>query len=785
VTARSGRSRSRTWSGSVPGRGAPTPSDLRRARAELFARDDISGAALRAQLTVLTDDWLDRLLGADNDVALAAVGAYGRREPAVGSDLDLVLLHRGRKDIKALAERLWYPIWDTGIGLDHSVRTVSEAVEVADGNLSAMSGLLELRHVAGDPTLTAELSERAHGRWRATARRRLPELAAAGRERADRFGEIAFLLEPELKEGRGGLRDVQAMRACAASWAVDVPRPEVLQAYAFLMDVRGELHRLARKPTDRLMMQEQDPVAAALAVGDSDALLRRVFGAARTIAFASDDTWRRVNRWLGASSSRRARRPAPWRPLAPGVVEQEGEVGLSRDADPVTDPVLPLRAAAAAAQAGLLLSAHALGRLAEAPARLPEPWPDEARDALVALLGAGPAAVPVVESLDQARLMERWFPEWAAVRSKPQHNPVHRFTVDRHLVEAAVEASAFTRRVSRPDLLLLGALLHDIGKGVPGDHTEQGLVLLEVIAPRMGLPPDEVDTLMTLLRHHLLLPTAATRRDLDDPATVRAVADAVGDRDTLQLLAALTEADARATGPAAWGDWKAALVADLVARTAAVLGGAPLPAGGQQPLTEAQHRLLSGELPAVGVLPLDSLGAYEVTIAATDQPGHLARCAGVLALHRLDVRGASAGSVGSVAVSVFTVTPRFGEPPQWEAVRSDVRRSLGGGFALADRLAQRDQAYATGRVAAADVRFADDASDTATVLEVRAHDQPGLLYRVAQAIADCGLDVRGARVGTLGAEAVDAFYLLDAEGRLLADPAARQAVREAVLAAVS
>ena len=696
-----------------------------------------------------------------------------------------MLLHRGRKDIKALAERLWYPIWDTGIGLDHSVRTVSEALEVADGNLSAASGLLELRHVAGDSVLCAELSDRAHQRWRAAARRRLPELAEVVKERAERSGEIAFLLEPDLKEGRGGLRDVQSMRGCAASWAVDAPGREVLDAYEFLLDVRGELHRVARKPTDRLMMQEQGPVAEALGLEDADALLRKVSAAARTIAYASDDNWRRVGRWLGASSRRQAfrGRPAPWRPLAAGVVEQDGEVGLSRDADPANDAVLPLRAAAAAAQAGLMLSAHALGRLAAAPARLSEPWPDEARDALVALLGAGPPAIPVIESLDQARLMERWFPEWTAVRSKPQHNPVHRFTVDRHLVEAAVEASSFARRVSRPDLLLLGALLHDIGKGVPGDHTDTGLVLLAVIAPRLGLVPGDVETLMALLRHHLLLPTAATRRDLDDPATVRAVAEAVGDRETLLLLAALTEADARATGPAAWGDWKAALVGDLVSRTAAVLGGAPLPSA--PPLTAEQRALADGELPAVGVLALQRLGAFEITIAATDQPGHLARCAGVLALHRLDVRGAAASSVDTTAVTVFTVTPRFGEAPSWEALRADLRRSLLNGLPLGERLAQRDQAYATGSVAAPEVSFADAASDTATVLEVRAHDRPGLLYRVAQAIADCGIDVRTARVGTLGAEAVDAFYLVGADGQRVEDEARRHAVREAVLAALA
>ncbi|BEP16552.1 [protein-PII] uridylyltransferase [Acidothermaceae bacterium B102] len=763
-------------------RGAPTQSDLRQARAELFARSDVRGAELRAQLTQLTDNWLVELLGHEADVALVSVGAYGRREPAVGSDLDLVLLHRGRKDIKALAERLWYPIWDTGIGLDHSVRTLSEALDVADGNLSAASGLLELRHVAGDPVLCAELSDRAHQRWRAAARRRLPELAEVARERAERFGEIAFLLEPDLKEGRGGLRDVQSMRGSAASWAVDAPGREVQEAYAFLLDVRGELHRHARKPTDRLMMQEQIPVAETMGLADADALLRAVSAAARTIAFAADDNWRRVARWLGSHSRRRGK-PAPWRPLAAGVLEQDGEVGLARDADPATDAVLPLRAAAAAAQAGLLLSSHALSRLVAAPARLAEPWPDEARDALVALLGSGPAAIPVIESLDQAGLMERWFPEWTAVRSKPQHNPVHRFTVDRHLVEAAVEASAFTRRVSRPDLLLLGALLHDIGKGVPGDHTTTGLVLLEVIAPRLGLVPDDVATIMTLLRHHLLLPTAATRRDLDDPATVRAVAEAVGNRETLMLLAALTEADALATGPAAWGDWKAALVEDLVGRTAAVLGGAPLPSA--PPLTAAQLALASGPLPAVGIMALQKLGAYEVTIAAEDARGHLARCAGVLALHRLDVRGATAAAVEGTAISVFTVTPRFGEAPPWEALRADLRRNLQNQLPLGERLAQRDSAYDKGAVAAPQVLFDDDASDTATVLEVRAHDRPGLLYRVAQAIADRGLDVRTARVGTLGAEAVDAFYLVGTDGELVQDPAVRDAVRDAVLSALA
>src|SRR5581483_6913928 len=180
-------------------------------------------------------------------------------------------------------------------------------------------------------------------------------------------------------------------------------------------------------------------------------------------------------------------------------------------------------------------------------------------------------------------------------RCKPQRNAVHRFTVDRHLVEAAVEAGNLTRRVSRPDLLLLGALLHDIGKGWPGDHTDAGVEIVPKVAARWGLPEPDIATLVTMVREHLTLPDVATRRDLDDPATVHAVVAAVGDRGMLDLLHALTEADALATGPAAWGDWKARLIDDLVRRTAKVLAGEPAASG--SPLDEEQLALVAaGEL---------------------------------------------------------------------------------------------------------------------------------------------------------------------------------------------
>ena len=571
---------------------------------------------------------------------------------------------------------------------------------------------------------------------------------------------------------------------------MDPPSPAVREAHRVLLDVRGELHRrtggAGRRVVDRLLLQEQDGVADALSYASADALMTAVSGAGRTIAFAGDVTWRRVR---PAPVRRRlfGRRPTGpvRRPLADDVVEQDGEVVLARDADPTTDPLLVLRVAAAAARADLPIAPYVLARLAECP-DVPVPWPAAAREAFVAVLASGPPAVHVLESLDQAGLLVRLLPEWASVRSKPQRSSVHRYTVDRHLVEAAAEAAGLTREVARPDLLLLGALLHDIGKGSTtgqgqsGDHTEVGMRVVAALAPRLGLPPGDVAVLVAMVEHHLLLPDVATRRDLEDPATARAVAQAVGSAQVLELLHALTRADSAATGPAAWSTWKAGLVADLVRRTRALLEGAPVPP--PAPLASWQEALVvAGEF---AVQAVDD----EVTVVAPDAPGLLGLTAGVLSLHRLDVRSASVFSRGATAVTVCRVAPRFGALPDWAVVRSDLRRARDGELALPAALASREAAYVArpGLSAAPPaVRFVDGASEAATVLEVRAQDGLGVLHRITTAIAGCGLDVRTAHISTLGADVVDAFYVVGPDGGKLTDAVLRQRVLDTVLAALA
>ncbi|SCD79749.1 [protein-PII] uridylyltransferase, partial [Streptomyces sp. SolWspMP-sol7th] len=420
----------------------------------------------------------------------------------------------------------------------------------------------------------------------------------------------------------------------------------------------------------------------------------------------------------------------------------------------------------------------------------------------------------VWEALEAGGLVTRLLPDWERVRCRPQRNAVHTWTVDRHLVETAVRAAALTRRVSRPDLLLVAALLHDLGKGWPGDHSVAGEIIVRDVAARIGFDAADVATLATVVRHHLLLVETATRRDLDDPATVRGVADAVRDVATLELLHALTEADALSTGPAAWSAWRASLVDDLAARVAAALSGAEPPEPEEAAaLTAEQERLAVEAYRTAGPVltlrtrhegePGDAEAdaqapvGVELLVAVPDQPGVLPAVAGVLAMHRLTVRtaefrgteipgelrtapdvprdvasgGARAGDATAVLVLDWRVSAAYGSLPQATRLRADLVRALDGSLDIRGRLAERDAAYPRRKglsVPPPRVRVAPAASHSATVIEVRAQDAPGLLHRLGQALENACVRVRSAHASTLGANAVDAFYVTGPDGGPLA-----------------
>ena len=787
-----------------PVTGPPVTGPVAPDRAALLVDTSLTGRRFVERYTAETDAWLRRLFDTAAEgrraegVALVAVGGYGRAELAPFSDLDLLLIHDGRSDdVTAVAERFWYPIWDTGVKLGHAVRSLREALALADDDLDTATAMLDVRCLAGDAAVSAALAERAEAQWHKRAKRRLGALAQSVRGRHEAAGEVAFLLEPDLKAGRGGLRDVHALHWAERAGLVlhDGDGPRLSDAYETLLAVRVELHRVTRRSSDVLLLEDQDAVAAALPhTADADELMAQVSAAARSIAWISDEAWAAT---VAERGSRRRGLLARDRTLADGVVIRQGVVALNPKAPVATDPTAVLRLAAGAAEQGARIERATLLRLAAELAPFPDPWPEPARDLLARLLLAGGAAIGVVEALDQYGVWCRILPEWEPVRSRPQRNAYHRFTVDRHLCEAAANAAELADQVQRPDLLVIGTLLHDIGKGYPGDHTVGGIDLVERIGARMGFEPDDVNVLVDMVRHHLLLPEVATRRDLDDDATIVGVAEAVRSSSPLHLLAALTEADSLATGPSAWGSWKADLVRDLVRRTDHVLAGgvaaevtaAAFPSPAQQALLDARRLVVSGE-------------GDRLTVVSPDRPGLFARVTGVLALHGLDVLWAGAhsadadadsgdaGDGAGMALEAFRVASVFGGPVAWDKVTADINRALSGRLAVEARLAERERTYDRRRRRSSPgpieptVTVDNQASVSSTVVEVHAPDRVGLLYRLTRALADLDVDIRRAIVQTLGENVVDVFYVRNPDDGKINDPDHLAELERAVLHAI-
>jgi [protein-PII] uridylyltransferase len=428
------------------------------------------------------------------------------------------------------------------------------------------------------------------------------------------------------------------------------------------------------------------------------------------------------------------------------------------------------------------MSATTLNRLSEGAPELREPWPKDALNDLLMLLGTGRGVIDAIEALDRTGLWGRLLPEWGAVRDLPPRDAVHTWTVDRHLMEAVACASALSTRVARPDLLLLGALLHDIGKGRAGDHSVVGAELATHIGRRLGLWPSDVRTLSAVVRHHLLLPDTATRRDLADPDTVQLVVDALGgDIQLLELLHTLAEADSLATGPGVWGDWKASLIGELVRRCRLVMAGGQLPT--PEPIApELLAKAASGGV-HVDLRPGEGKYTYTVTVIAPDTPGLLSDAAGVLALHSLRVLSAALGGEGTSAINTFVVSPKFGDPPDAGLLRQELIRAIAGDLDLPALLAKRERdaaGVAPRPYAQAQPRMIWSGTSVPgqVILELRAQDRIGLLSRLAAALSGCGAEVRWAKVVTMGSAVVDAFCLdLGTDD----GPVRREAIEKAIM----
>ncbi len=742
-------------------------------------------------LAMITDDWMatvfdDARRQHDADgvrLALLAVGGYGRGELSPFSDLDLLLVHdakpkRVRKLVEPTASAIWYPVWDSGVKLGHAVRSLDEQIALTGDDLDTATSMLTARPIAGDDGLAASAINAAMALWEKRSERHFDELHRRVVARKESAGDVAYRLDPDLKDGHGGLRDVQSLWWAGAG-GLNILAEDLIDldhCYDTLLRARVALHAASGRPTEILRLEDQDGAAAAGGWVDADELMADVASAGRTVAWLVDENWGRA---MGSADA------APNRLVAPGVILHGGEIQLTDGADPARDPTLVLSAGVAAARHRCRIGRESLERLRDDTEPWPDTWPVGARDELVALLLEGHHAIPVLEALDQRELISRLLPEWGPVRSKPQRNAYHRFTVDRHLWEAAANAAELVDRVRRPDLLVMGALFHDLGKGYPGDHTEAGMELVREIGPRLGYNAVDVNILVALVEHHLLLADVAMRRDLQDQATVRHVADAVGSVEVLDLLHALTEADSRATGPSAWGSWKEELVDALVARVRHVLGGGDV--------AEVTWRLF----PDAEALALMAAGEVDIarrgdviTVVSPDTAGTFSQVAGVLSLHGLDVVSAQAhsGEQGMAASQFRIVVPETGI--KWRSVRTDLEHALSHQLAIEARLAERARTYRRRRRTQARqpgppvVRFVDGASSNATVIEMHAATNVGILHRITKALSELGLDIRHATVQTIGMEVVDTFYVRTSAGALVTDPFHRKEITRALLHAV-
>jgi len=776
--------------------GSPRPAkDLVAAAQQLLAGGSphLDSAAVRDAILELHEFWLTTKateigITDTSGFAIVATGGLGRRELLPYSDLDLMILHANMpaKAVSSTADQLWYPLWDANIQLDHSVRTVPQALQVAGEDVSAGLAMLEARHIAGNAELSAKLIDGARRQWRTGIRSRFDELVEHAQARWHRSGQIAHRAEPDLKCGRGGLRDVQLLNALAiaqladhySSSSLDSPSGSLAGAHRALLDVRTELHRISGRGRELLQAQYADEIGAALRIGDRFDLARMLSDAARTVSYSVDAGLRTAANALPRKGFAALRRPVR-RPLDEGVVEFAGEVVLAKGARPERDPGLILRVAAASATTGLPLSASTLSRLAESAPELRTPWPRQALKDLLVLLSAGPTSVTTIEALDRTGLWGRLFPEWGPVRDLPPRDIVHIWTVDRHLTETVSKASAFTTRVARRDLLVLGALLHDIGKGRGGDHSVIGAELATQIGTRLGLWPADVEILSAIVRYHLLLPTTATRRDLQDPDTITMVVDALdGDPLLLELLHALAEADSLATGPGVWGDWKALLIGDLVRRCRMIMAGEPLPHA--DPIDSHYLALARNHDVHVELTPGDGAHIYRVTMVAPDRRGLLSKAAGVLALNSLRVHSASVNSHEGSAINTFVVSPHFGAPPAAELLRQQLIQALDDDLDVISILEQRNREasqYGSGRVGEAlaavpanqvpappRILWHDGSAAGQLLVEIRSADRTGLLAVLTRVFEKADVDIAWAKVTTLGSSVDDVFCVATSFG---------------------
>jgi [protein-PII] uridylyltransferase len=789
---------------------------------------------------------------------LVAHGGFGRSEMAPWSDIDLMILHDGRARslVADVARRLLQDLFDAGLEVGQSVRTVSEAVDLAATDATIMSSLLDCRALAGADDLVQRLRQRLRSTLARGRRRHIDRLVAARREESDKHGQSVAVLEPNVKRSPGSLRDIQLLRWLGRivhgvdtlddlAHAGGISRADadaVRDAREFLMWVRNDLHLAAGKAADELTRDQQVRIAAALGIESREGLLgverfmREYFGHTRRVAQAVDTMLRSLER------------SGPMKALAQGLLGH-GVDGMFR-VGPLDVAALPASLPVVAGSVREIVRLAELSMLYDMPVAR-DTWeairesvptlsrePDPAANAAFLALFAHPARLAAgLRWLHDVGVLEILIPPFAHARNLLQFNSFHKYTVDEHCILAVERAAGFAgdegwlgeewRALNRKRPLLMALLVHDLGKGFVEDHSVLGARIAREVAARLGLPGDEAEIIEFLVLRHLAMAHLAFRRDVGDDTIVAGFATDVGSPEVLRMLALLTAADVSAVGPGTWTKWKADLLGDLTYKTLGFLDGEG-PSAAADRTRKGLARLLDGRpaddpvsrlargLPAsyLGATTperiveelgrLGRLGDRGVFATARWQPdtstvvvtvgtseavatGIFHRVTGSLTSQRLEILAADIHTFADGhVIDHFTVTdPDYaGEPPpeRLADIAEGVRRAI-----LDDcppEFTPRWNPFAPQvrplAVSPARVAFDNESSRHATILEVFAHDAPGLLYGVAKVLFEARLSVRAAKIGTYLDQVVDAFHVTTADGGKVTDPGLQSAIRSAI-----
>jgi [protein-PII] uridylyltransferase len=840
-------------------------SGCHTAAARSFVLDLVADAAWRA--VTQWDAGVESPGAGIGGCAMVAVGGYGRGELAPYSDLDILFLHSGRRTAHArrLAEGVLCLLWDTGLTVGHSFRTVAESVSAAHTDPHFMTSLLGTRLLAGNRALLDALHTAVERERRKYTGEYLAALRYGRDERHAKFGASVCLQEPNVKESAGGLRDLQT-----ALWAAQIKagcrtlaelhegggiseaeHRVAARAYDFLWRVRHAAHLLTGRKTDRLALDLQPALAEEFGYESgphllaSERFMRDYYRRSRELHLFSESLLARAHEPAGPAR-RWFTRARPGRAGETFHVS-DGRLWFHEEWQALRDnPLLVMDAFTLAQAADVPLCQtlrDALGRSLSAVDRDFRESAELANSFLKILRRRGRAG-RTLRMMHEVGFLRRYLPEFGRISLLIQHDHYHHYTIDEHTlkaVEALDELYAATdlaraslrsvfKEVEDPALLYLSVLLHDIGKGRGRGHIPRGARIAERICKRLRLPAESAAKVVQLVRLHVAMGQTAFRRDLTEPRAAREFAAEVASLDALNMLLLLTYADLNAVGPGVWSEWKGALLRELYQRARAHLTPGEGTADKVQELAHYKEQVvaaLAGELPPseverhIALLPeryrrtsrpeeaaahlrlLSRLGedafgwqwrkhdgaSTQLTICARDRHGLFADIAGTLAAQGVEILAAEVNTRDDgIAIDVFALraaaTGQGVEEYRYAAIERHLRDAIRGDSDVAGAVERwRTHNAPRRRGAPAQARRRrppqvvcdNEASPATTMIEVRAADEPGLAYRIASALAGLGLDLVCAKVATEKSDALDVFYVTEASGAKLAEPAQRSA----------